>query len=119
MLEGITILSQHSLTLVNASYFIWVTAIFAVVLWLSVVLAIDSRRKREYRDMVSFIAMAVAWVAVFFFIGFSGSLPPRHEYKVLISKDVSLIEFNEKYEIMSQDGLLYTIRDKEMQSHEQ
>lgn len=34
------------------------------------------------------------------------------EYKVTISDDVSLNEFNEKYEIVGQDGKIYTIRER-------
>jgi hypothetical protein len=36
----------------------------------------------------------------------------KYEYKVTISNEVSLIEFNEKYEILVKDGDLYTIKDK-------
>ena len=35
------------------------------------------------------------------------------EYKVTISDDVSLTEFNEKYEIIEQDGKIYTVRERE------
>ena len=34
------------------------------------------------------------------------------EYKVTISDDVSFTEFNEKYEILEQDGKIYTVREK-------
>jgi hypothetical protein len=34
------------------------------------------------------------------------------EYKVTISDDVSLNEFNEKYEIVGQDGKIYTVRER-------
>lgn len=39
---------------------------------------------------------------------------PTTQYKVTIDKKVSLKEFNEKYEIVDQDGEIYTIveRDK-------
>ena len=36
----------------------------------------------------------------------------RIEYKVTISDDVSLTEFNEKYEIIEQDGKIYTVRER-------
>lgn len=34
------------------------------------------------------------------------------EYKVIISDEVSLNEFNEKYEIIGQDGKIYTVRER-------
>lgn len=35
------------------------------------------------------------------------------EYKVTISDEVSMNEFTEKYEIVDQDGKIYTIREKD------
>lgn len=35
-------------------------------------------------------------------------------YKVTISDEVNFVEFNNKYEIIDQDGLIYTIREKEI-----
>ena len=34
------------------------------------------------------------------------------EYKVTISDEVSLTEFNEKYEILEQDGKIYTVKER-------
>lgn len=41
--------------------------------------------------------------------------PTKYEthYKVIISDEVSMNEFNEKYEIISQDGKIYTIRERD------
>jgi hypothetical protein len=35
------------------------------------------------------------------------------QYKVTISDEVQLNEFNEKYEIIGQDGKIYTVRERE------
>ena len=35
------------------------------------------------------------------------------EYNVIISDEVSLTEFNEKYEIIEQNGKIYTVRERE------
>jgi hypothetical protein len=35
------------------------------------------------------------------------------QYKVSISDEVQLNEFNEKYEIIEQDGKIYTVRERE------
>lgn len=34
------------------------------------------------------------------------------EYKVTISDEVSMNEFSEKYEILSQDGKIYTVKER-------
>lgn len=34
------------------------------------------------------------------------------QYKVIISDDVSLNEFNERYEIIDQEGRIYTVRER-------
>ena len=34
------------------------------------------------------------------------------QYKVIISDDVSLNEFNERYEIIDQEGKIYTVRER-------
>jgi len=39
----------------------------------------------------------------------------RYEYKVTIDDSVSMVEFLEKYEIVTQEGKIYTIRDVEVQ----
>lgn len=35
------------------------------------------------------------------------------EYKATVSEDVSLVEFNERYEIVEQEGKIYTVRERE------
>ena len=47
-------------------------------------------------------------------VGSSCSRPVEYttEYKVTISNEVLMNEFNEKYEIVSQDGKIYTIRER-------
>lgn len=36
----------------------------------------------------------------------------ENHYKVTISDEVNFIEFNNKYEVIDQDGLIYTIRER-------
>ena len=51
-------------------------------------------------------------------VGGGTSLPAEYvnEYKVLISEDVSLVEFNERYEIIDQQGKIYTVRERNGES---
>lgn len=47
--------------------------------------------------------------------GTAHEIPTGYEtqYKVTISDEVQLNEFNEKYEIIEQDGKIYTVRERE------
>ena len=49
-----------------------------------------------------------------YIVGMSTGKPTDYEthYKVLISDEVSLNEFNEKYEIIEQDGKIFEIKEK-------
>lgn len=38
----------------------------------------------------------------------------HYEYQVIIDDSVSLTEFMEKYEILDQEGLIYTVKEKEI-----
>lgn len=40
------------------------------------------------------------------------------EYKVTIDKNVSLVEFYDKYTVLEQDGLIFTIIDKDWENKE-
>ena len=48
-------------------------------------------------------------------VGCSTGEPTEYEtqYKVVIDDSVSMNEFTEKYEIIDQDGKIYTVREKE------
>ena len=35
------------------------------------------------------------------------------QYQVTISEDVNFVEFNNKYEILNQEGKIYTVKEKE------
>lgn len=45
-------------------------------------------------------------------------IPTKHatEYKVIISDEVSMNEFNKKYEIINQEGRIFTVREREEQN---
>jgi len=47
-------------------------------------------------------------------VGFNVAFTPSETtYKVIIDESVSMVEFNERYEILDQDGLIYEIVEKE------
>ena len=48
-------------------------------------------------------------------VGFSDAKPTHYvpTYKVVISDEVSMDDFMEKYEILEQDGRIYTVKERE------
>lgn len=46
-------------------------------------------------------------------MGYNHSKLDHVEYQVTISDDVPAVEFNSKYEIVNQNGKIYTIKEKE------
>ena len=51
-------------------------------------------------------------------IGDMACIPTKYtnQYKVTISDEVSMNEFNEKYEIIDQEGKIYIVRERENES---
>lgn len=70
-------------------------------------------------DWIDWVFCTIAGlVCAIFFAFVSGVLmqvPADYEtqYKITISDEVQLNEFNEKYEIINQDGKIYTVRERE------
>lgn len=104
MLEGITVLNTyvvHSLT-----------GLFGALMLLLLVLAVILGLFEKW-------GACVLTIGIMFSIGMAamyGAPPFVHEdeiYQVLISEEVSFVEFNETYEIVSQEGLIYEIKLKE------
>ena len=51
-------------------------------------------------------------VSVFVLLGTAKPVAYETQYKVTISDSVSLTEFNDKYEILDQEGRIYTVRER-------
>lgn len=56
--------------------------------------------------MIGFLIFAIC-------ISFVENPTGKYTYKVTISDEVNFVEFDNKYEIIDQDGLIYTISEKE------
>lgn len=62
------------------------------------------------------IFISVFTLAAAFFVGFTANGKPiayEPHYKVIISDEVPMNEFLKRYEIISQEGKIYTIRERE------
>ena len=73
-------------------------------------------RDNEVVDFVfSIITAVIVAVGIGFIAGDALGDPIAYEnqYKVTISDEVSLNEFYEKYEVLDQDGKIYTVRERD------
>lgn len=73
------------------------------------------------RDESVFVALVpISFMGLIFgaLLGIALSEPTKHEthYEVTISDEVNFNEFVEKYEVIEQDGKIYTVREKENES---
>ena len=83
------------------------------VLWFMSWLLIGADTKHE--TLIGII-LAVCWMAAFVGVEFKAwndYMTIYTDYVVTIDESVNFIEFSERYEIISQDGALYTVRERE------
>lgn len=112
-MEGVTILSEmmsRDMSIFGCITLICVGSILLVVGIICLVLLI-----RE-QEVSPFIILSVILILSGVVLGTFGivhlSDKPYTVYKVIIDDDVSFKEFNEKYEIIKQDGLIYEVKEK-------
>lgn len=110
-MEGIEILSTGEEII--CSGFNWITFLIAMG-FMVMVIAISSWQAK-YFEFCPAIIMFILSLVFSIVVGFAappqvGSIPT---YKVIIEDSVNFNEFNEKYEIIEQDGKIYTIKERE------
>ena len=70
------------------------------------------------KDWPTFGLILTIFVGVGLMIGFVAGIteqvPTEYEtqYKIIVSDEVSMAEFAEKYEIIEQEGKIYTVRER-------
>ena len=113
MIDGVQVLSQEAIY--SAGLKPVGTAILTVVVLLISFLVMAIKDENFYIFVCGvFISLFLGVVSGFIFALTTGEPTGRYEYKVLIDDSVSMTEFYEKYDLISVDGQIYTIRDKEV-----
>ena len=110
MIEGITILAQETITPnIGATIFSLVIAGTLLIAGIvSLILGII-----DESGLIGFSVIVLFGAFMFGALGFSElSKEPYIQYKVLIDQDVSWSEVYERYEIIDQEGQIYTIKEK-------
>ena len=112
LMEGLTVLSTDT-TAIEAPWLLFVVGCLAILLGIiTIVLGIMALVDGEPAGMAFLILSLLMFIlgVVSFHEVFK---PEKTIYKVVIDESVSMVEFNKRYEILDQDGLIYEIVEKE------
>ena len=110
-MEGVTILQTVPTTVWTSGFNIP----FLITLLLAVIYLIFSIWLLFDCDSNWFFALLIALFCGFMSFAcwsFDETIPGPNKYQVLIDEDVSIVEFTDKYEILSQEGITYWVQDK-------
>lgn len=110
-MEGVVVLATETVMLglslweaiLLASIFAFV---FGVILWC---VATDDVQDFLNNTVWSILAGILMFLYLF---AFAVNTTEETHYKVTIDETVNFVEFNEKYEIIDQEGEIYTIRER-------
>ena len=107
MLQGVEILSQEVVNTVRCNYSI---LIIGIIVSMSLGVFFSCLAKSYCGQAILFLGIFISLIFTLTFFIPTGEYT---QYKVTISDKVNFVEFNEKYEIISQDGEIYTIKERE------
>ena len=109
MLNGVEILSQEVIPVMKFHYdwgIFVVTLLVATVVYALVAIL--------FNDIIGLIlAFFVILIGACISCTTKDKVSEYIQYKVTISDDVNFVEFTERYEILEQDGKIYTIRERD------
>ena len=116
MMDGITVLSQSEIT--TKPCWIWIflfVSLFVIILGVVLATICASFNKKIGTKLGTvFTIFGIVLFFIDWLCGIIITVPTgKYTYKVTISDEVNFVEFNNKYEIIDQDGLIYTIKEKE------
>ncbi len=116
-MNGVEILATQEVAV--AFCFNWLSFWIAIAIVMGVCLAAGcfvSAVENDFSPLIVFCIMGAFFGLLFGLIFGSGDRKPTEyetQYKVSITDEVSMNEFLEKYEIIDQEGKIYTVREKD------
>lgn len=114
MIDGITVLSQSEIMITpNWTYIIIIITLIAFAVSMITTASFHHNRIKTIFE-ISSICFFILFIVGLFCMVFVENPTGEYTYKVTISDEVNFVEFNNKYEIIDQDGLIYTIKEKEI-----
>lgn len=115
-MNGIEILSTAEVATATAPEWPAIGFVFGVMMVIATGLAIwiGVEEQSGTAGFKSFLLVLAVALVVSLLTAVATEHPTAYEthYKVTIDDNVSMNEFNEKYEIVSQEGKIYTIRER-------
>ena len=117
-MNGVEILSSE--TIYEVEVYRWLIVVFASVgLLIGLIVAIVNWIDFGFDS--DNIWLIIGCTVIGAYVGFLGSIISEHEtdtvdyieYKVIVSEDINFTEFMDKYEILDQEGKIYTVKERE------
>ena len=120
-MDGVEILSSIEVAIEHAFNWrvFWVVGIVILGIFIAAGVALYKGGDFEVSIIFSFCFIGIFIGTMFGYLsGESLGRPTKYatEYKVIISDEVSMNEFNKKYEIINQEGRIFTVREREEQN---
>lgn len=116
MIDGITVLSQNEI-IITPTWTCIITMIGFITFVISLIIALNVNQEIiETIFGISSICFFILFIVGICCMCFVEIGTGEYTYKVTISDEVNFVEFNNKYEIIGQDGLIYTIKEREIEN---
>lgn len=113
-MDGVTILAQeeiHSLGINTTAFWVAFTIAF-ILIGAFIVWGIIETGENAFVLLFLLALMASLLFGIVIGAAFGDTEYAYTKYKVTIDESVSMTDFYEKYEILDQDGLIFTVREK-------
>ena len=94
---------------------LWLTVLFVMVVAISIGISSSIVEADWSLLLVSIVIGLIlrVFAGIFIGVGIAGSEQYETRYQVTISDSVSMNEFLDKYELIEQNGKIYTVRERE------
>lgn len=115
-MNGVEILSSAEVATTSA--FNWEFAAWLLLVFVAAGVFVGILFSIAFNDWpmfgLIFIIFACVGLVIGFIAGITEQVPTGYEtqYKITVSDEASMAEFLEKYEIIEQEGKIYTVREK-------
>lgn len=108
MLNGIEVLNWEY---INKDFPTWLLGIVVLFLMVGVCCLFGENFRMKLIGLISSLCCLICFICGIVYCKEPSDIK---QYQVTISDDVSMVEFNEKYDVIKVEGKIYTIREKEM-----
>jgi hypothetical protein len=113
-MNGVEILNEYTVYTTQT----WVTIVGVLAFIGGIVSLVTlAYNKGDFAVWINIISMSICFVTLFTLVAIDGNTNylkdySHIEYKVTIDDSVSMNEFLDKYEILDQEGKIYTVKEK-------